>query len=98
MALAAGVPRKIRISPTRTTLDAVWQTAKGKPIGSAALQDLETKLSQGVLDADEPQAWGAWSAWCLVELALACCSSAENIKSAEETGKRAVSESNSGES
>jgi hypothetical protein len=79
-AAATGKGRPERL---RSVLDSVWQAAKGRPVPSGALQDLQTKLLQGALDADDPAAWGAWSAWRLVELALACCGSAENIKPAE---------------
>ena len=68
----------------RSVLDVVWQAAKGQPVAVAALQELQAKLQQGALDAQQPEAWGAWSAWRLVDLALACCGSAENIESAEE--------------
>jgi uncharacterized protein YjaG (DUF416 family) len=68
----------------RTVLDVVWQAAKGQPIDAAALQDLQTKLRQGALNPQESEAWGAWSAWRLLELALMCCGSAENIEAAEE--------------
>lgn len=75
---------KARPEQLRSVLDAVWQAAKGQPVASAALQDLQTKLQQAALDADEPEAWGAWSAGRLVELALACCGSADNIELAVE--------------
>ena len=68
----------------RRVLDEVWQAAKGQPVAATALEDLQTKLRQGALDAEEPEAWGAWSAWRLLELALVCCGSAENIEPAEE--------------
>jgi uncharacterized protein YjaG (DUF416 family) len=68
----------------RGVLDAVWQAAKGQPVAATALQDLQTDLRQGAVDLQEPQAWGAWSAWRLLELALACCGSAQNTEPAEE--------------
>jgi uncharacterized protein YjaG (DUF416 family) len=68
----------------RSVLDAVWQAAKGKPIASAAFQELQTNLRRGALDPQDPEGWGAWSAWRLLELALACCGSTDNTESAEE--------------
>jgi uncharacterized protein YjaG (DUF416 family) len=68
----------------RNVLDAVWRAAKCQAVAATALQELQMKLKQGALDPHEPEAWGAWSAWRLLELALACCGSAENTESAEE--------------
>jgi uncharacterized protein YjaG (DUF416 family) len=65
-------------------LDAVWQAAKGQPVSAVALQDLQATLQQGALDPEAPEAWDAWSAWRLVELALACCGSADNTELAVE--------------
>jgi hypothetical protein len=65
-------------------LEAVWQAAKGRPMAPEALQELQTALRQGALDAQEPEAWRAWSAWRLLDLALACCGSDENMELAEE--------------
>jgi uncharacterized protein YjaG (DUF416 family) len=65
-------------------LESIWQRAKGEPVGAAAIQELQTKLGQGALDSQEPDAWAAWSAWRLVELALTCCGEADNRTFAEE--------------
>ena len=68
----------------RSVLDAVWHAARGQPLAPAALQELQTKLQQGALDTQEPEAWGAWSSWRLLELAVACCGSTDNTEPAEE--------------
>jgi uncharacterized protein YjaG (DUF416 family) len=67
-----------------SVLEAVWQAAKGQPVAATALQELQTKLQKAALDTRGSEAWGAWSAWRLVELALACCGLAENTAPAEE--------------
>jgi uncharacterized protein YjaG (DUF416 family) len=66
-------------------LDAVWQAAaEGQPISAAALHEHQEKLQQGAPGGRGAEAWGAWSAWRLLELALACCASADNTEPAEE--------------
>jgi uncharacterized protein YjaG (DUF416 family) len=65
-------------------LEAVWQTARGEPVAATALQELQTNLRQVAPDRQEPDGWGAWSAWRLLELSLACCGVANNSDLAEE--------------
>ena len=38
----------------------------------------------GALDPQESEAWGAWSAYRTLELAMACCGSPKNSEFAEE--------------
>jgi uncharacterized protein YjaG (DUF416 family) len=76
--------RKGGPEPLRAVLDAVWQAARGRPIDPAALPDLRAKLHLGAPGKEEADAWGAWSAWRVLELALECCGSTRNTEAAEE--------------
>ena len=68
----------------REVLDTVWQSAKGRSLSSAVLQDLERKIEHAALDSQDAEEWSAWSAWRMVQLALACCGSVRNTELAEE--------------
>ena len=68
----------------REVLDAVWKAAKGHSITPRALEEHQTKLQAGSVCATEPDAWEAWCAWRVLELALACCGEADNTELAGE--------------
>jgi uncharacterized protein YjaG (DUF416 family) len=68
----------------RSVLEAVWQSAKGEWMASQTVQACRANLREAVPPMEEPGAWDAWSAWRVLELALDCCTSAENSEPAGE--------------
>ncbi len=67
-----------------TVLEAVWQSAKHPPAEPAILEAHQANLQQAAPDEGDPAARDAWSAWRVLELALASCGSVENTEPAGE--------------